>query len=79
MWPRPQTSWEAERAGARVADAVVGDVLAVTVGHAGSWPGIVPAQDLLQVERHAQAELVAVARGLVVVVATVEVGTHSAT
>ncbi|MNJ22932.1 hypothetical protein D3C77_173090 [compost metagenome] len=40
--------------------------------------GIVPAEDFLQVQVRAQGELAAVAGGLVVVIAAVEVGAHLA-
>ncbi|MNM98179.1 hypothetical protein D3C81_1107030 [compost metagenome] len=40
--------------------------------------GIVPAKDLLQVQVGAEGELVAVARGLVVVITAMQVGAHLA-
>nr|WP_263473319.1 hypothetical protein [Pseudomonas aeruginosa] len=60
--------------GTRVADAVVGKVLAVALGDGELELGGLPAEDLLQVHVHAQSELVGVAPGLVVVIAAVEVG-----
>jgi hypothetical protein len=53
-------------------------MFAVTVGELDLGLGVVPAQQFLQVQRYAQAELVAVARGLVVVVAAVQVAAHFA-
>ena len=64
----------AEGAGTRVADAIIGDVLAITVGQLDLGLGVIPTPQLLQVQGHAQAELVAVARGLVMVVTAMQVG-----
>src|SRR5690606_32373453 len=52
-------------------DAVVGQVAPATLGDRQLELGVLPAEDLLQIQVHAQRELVAVACGLVVVVATV--------
>lgn len=60
-------------AGTRVADTVVGDVLAVTIGELDLGLGVVPAEQFFQVQRRAQAELVGVARGLVIVEAAMQV------
>ena len=66
----------AQGAGTRITDTVIGDVLTITVGQLDLGLGVVPAPQLLQVQGYAQAKLVAVARGLVVVVAAMQVGTH---
>ena len=60
----------------RITDTVIGDILTITVGQLDLRLGVVPAPQLLQVQRHTQTKLVAVACGLVVVVATVQVGAH---
>ncbi|MNC56377.1 hypothetical protein D3C75_1059680 [compost metagenome] len=60
-------------AGTRIADTVVGDVLTVTVGELDLGLGVIPAKQLLQVQRRAQAKLVGVARGLVIVEAAMQV------
>ncbi|MNO73308.1 hypothetical protein D3C76_642700 [compost metagenome] len=67
-----------EAADTRVVDAVVADVVAVALGDGQLEFGVVPAKDLLQVQVAAEGELVAVARGAVVVVATMQVAAHLA-
>ncbi|MNO88692.1 hypothetical protein D3C76_801520 [compost metagenome] len=62
-------------AGTRIANAVVGDVVTVTVGQLDLRLSVIPAPQLLQIECHAQTELISVTRSLVVVVATVQVAT----
>ncbi len=74
----PHFLHRAELPGAWVADAVVGQVATASLGDGQFEFGIVPAEDLLQVQVRTQGELVAVAGGLVVVVATVEVAGHFA-
>ncbi|MNI64049.1 hypothetical protein D3C73_1194650 [compost metagenome] len=68
----------AQGAGTRVTDTVVGDVLAITVGQLDLGLGVIPAQQFLQVQRRTQTELVGITRGLVVVVAAVQVAAHLA-
>ena len=67
-----------EATDARIVDAVVADVVAAALGDGQLKLGVVPAEDLLQVQVRAQAELVAVARSAVVVVAAVQVAAHFA-
>ena len=70
----PDLLHRADVPGTRVADAVVGKVLAVALGDGELELGSLPAEDLLQIHVHAQGELVGVASGLVVVIAAIEVG-----
>ena len=57
-----------------IVDAVIADVVAAAMGDGQLKFSVVPAQDLLQVQVRAQAELVAVARRAVMVIAAVQVG-----
>ncbi|KPX38410.1 Uncharacterized protein ALO70_05746 [Pseudomonas amygdali pv. eriobotryae] len=65
-----------EGTGTRVADPVVGDVAPATFGDCQLELCILPAESLLQIDFHAQRELVAVAAGLVVVVTALDVAGH---
>ncbi|MNS59096.1 hypothetical protein D3C72_920460 [compost metagenome] len=67
-----------EAANARIVDAVIADVVAAAFGDGQLKLGVVPAEDLLQVEVCAQTELIAIARSAVVVVAAVQVAAHFA-
>ncbi|MNS97466.1 hypothetical protein D3C72_1318000 [compost metagenome] len=61
-----------------IIDAVVADVVAVALGDGELELGVVPAEDLLQVQVRAEGELAAVACRLVVVITAVQVSAHFA-
>ena len=63
-----------ETAHPRIVDAIVADVVTAAVGNGQLKFSVVPTQDLLQIQVRAQAELVAVARRTIMVIAAVQVG-----
>ena len=70
----PDFLGRSEAADPWVVDPVIADIVAIALGNRQLEFSVVPAQDFLQIQVRAQAELIAVTRGAVMVVAAVQVG-----